>query len=139
MLGGVKIAHDAGVVAHSDGDVALHALVDALLGAVGRGDIGRHFPADDPRWEGADSMELLQTVMGMMVREGWAVVNADLTIVCQRPRVAPHADGMRSKVADALGVSVGAVSIKATTTDGLGFCGRGEGLAAMASVLVRSE
>ena len=136
MLGGVRIPHDRGLAAHSDGDVALHALCDALLGAAALGDIGRHFPPGDARWQDADSRDLLAAVRRLLGAAGWRVNNADLTIVCERPRVGPHVDAMRGVIADILKVDVGAVSVKATTTEKLGFCGRGEGIAALAVVLI---
>ena len=139
VLGGVRIPHDRGLVAHSDGDVALHALCDALLGAVALGDIGRHFPPSDARWAGADSRGLLRAVVGLLDDAGWRAVNADITIVCEAPRVNPYVDAMRSAIAPVLGVGGGAVSVKATTTEKLGFCGRGEGIAALAVVLVRKD
>ena len=136
MLGGVHIPYDRGLAAHSDGDVALHALCDALLGAAALGDIGRHFPPGDARWQDADSRDLLAAVRRLLGAAGWRVNNADLTIVCERPRVGPHVDAMRGVIADILKVDVGAVSVKATTTEKLGFCGRGEGIAALAVVLI---
>ena len=136
VLGGVRITHSAGLAAHSDGDVALHALCDAMLGAAGLGDIGRHFPPDDPQWAGADSRVLLGKVMEMLAARGWSVVNADLTVICEKPTLAPHVAEMRSNIAADLGIDVDKVSVKATTTEGLGFCGRGEGIAATAAVLI---
>lgn len=136
MLGGVRIAHDRGLAAFSDGDVALHALCDALLGAAALGDIGRHFPPGEARWKDADSRELLAAVRRLLEEAGWRAGNADLTIVCERPRIGPHVDAMRSVIAGVLGIDAGAVSVKATTTEKLGFCGRGEGIAALAVVLI---
>ena len=136
MLGGVRIPHDRGLAAHSDGDVALHALCDALLGAAALGDIGRHFPPGDARWKDADSRDLLAGVKRLLDQAGWRVGNADLTVVCERPRIGPHVDAMRGVIAGILDIDVGAVSVKATTTEKLGFCGRGEGIAALAVVLV---
>lgn len=133
---GVTLDAPVGLVGHSDGDVALHAVIDALLGAVAAGDLGKHFPTADDRWQGADSCELLARSLEVVRRRGFEVVNCDLTIIGERPRVAPHRDAMRRKLAELLGVPVDRVSVKATTTDGLGFAGRGEGLAAMAVVLV---
>lgn len=138
MLGGVRIPHEQGLMAHSDGDVALHALSDALLGAAALGDIGKHFPPTDERWAGADSSELLAGVVRLLASAGWGVVNTDLTIVCERPKVGPHVEKMRTRIASLLGVEPGAVSIKATTTERLGFCGRGEGIAATAVALIRA-
>jgi len=136
MLGGVRIPHERGLAAHSDGDVALHALCDALLGAAALGDIGRHFPPGDERWKGADSKDLLMAVVALLADAGWQVGNADLTIVCERPRIGPHVEAMRAVIAGILGVDMGAVSVKATTTEKLGFCGRGEGIAALAVALI---
>jgi 2-C-methyl-D-erythritol 2,4-cyclodiphosphate synthase len=136
VLGGVRIPHDRGLAAHSDGDVALHALCDALLGAAALGDIGRHFPPTEARWKGADSRDLLAAVDGLLRAAGWRVVNTDLTIVCERPRIGPHVDAMRAEIARVLGLDAGAVSVKATTTERLGFCGRGEGIAALAVALI---
>jgi len=137
MLGGVRIAHEHGLAAHSDGDVALHALCDAMLGAAALGDIGRHFPPSQPDWAGADSRDLLRRVDLMLKREGWSLVNADITLVCERPKIAPHAEQMRINIATDLGLDVSDVSVKATTTEGLGFCGRGEGISALATVLIK--
>jgi 2-C-methyl-D-erythritol 2,4-cyclodiphosphate synthase len=137
MLGGVRIPHDRGVAAHSDGDVALHALCDALLGAAALGDIGGHFPPGDDRWRGAPGVELLCRVSELLGEAGWRPVNLDLTIACERPRIAPHVAAMRSGIAAALGLATDEVSVKATTTEGLGFCGRGEGIAALAVVLIK--
>lgn len=136
MLGGVRIPHHQGVAGHSDGDVALHALCDALLGALALGDIGRHFPPGDDAWRNADSLDLLARVYAMLNQRGWRVGNVDLTIVCEAPRVAPHADAMRQRIAPVLGIELEAVSVKATTTEQLGFCGRREGIAAMAVALI---
>jgi len=137
MLGGVRIEHGQALAAHSDGDVALHALCDALLGAAALGDIGRHFPPSDPGWAGADSRDLLRRVDLMLKRDGWSVVNADITLVCERPKIAPHAQQMRVNIATDLGIDVSDVAVKATTTEGLGFCGRGEGITALAIVLIK--
>ena len=134
ILCGVRIPHSAGLDAHSDGDVALHALCDALLGAAALGDIGRHFPPDDPRYENADSRELTRKVMAMVGEAGWAVNNVDLTLVCEMPRISPYADSMKKHIAEDLAVNPAAVSVKATSTEGLGFCGRHEGIAALAVV-----
>lgn len=136
VLCGERIPHHLGLEAHSDGDVPLHALCDAMLGAAALGDIGQHFPPQDERWAGADSRELLRRVRDLVAQAGWGVINADLTIVCEEPRIAPHATNMRGNIAADLGIAVTAVSLKATTTEGLGFCGRGEGIAAMATVLL---
>lgn len=137
MLGGVRIEHEQALAAHSDGDVALHALCDALLGAAALGDIGRHFPPSDASWAGADSRDLLRRVDLMLKRDGWSMVNADITLVCERPKIAPHAQQMRVNIAADLGIDVTDVSVKATTTEGLGFCGRGEGITALATVLIK--
>lgn len=137
MLGGVRIPHKQGLAAHSDGDVALHALCDALLGAAALGDIGQHFPPSDHRWAGADSRELLASVSGLLGDAGWQTVNVDLTIVCEQPRISAHVSAMREAIAPLLGIATGAVSVKATTTEKLGFCGRGQGIAAQAVALIR--
>ena len=134
ILCGVKIPHSAGLKAYSDGDVALHALCDALLGAAALGDIGVHFPPGDTRYKNADSRVLLRSVMAMLGVKGWLVNNVDLTLVCEEPRIGPFVDRMRANLAADLELDVGFVSVKATTTEGLGFCGRGEGIAAMAIV-----
>ena len=136
VLGGVRVAFDRGVVAHSDGDVVLHALCDAMLGAAALGDIGRHFPPSDPRWKGADSRTFVRQCNALLRERGWRVGNADITVVCERPKISPHADAMRTVVAGDLGIDIDAVSIKATTTEGLGCTGRGEGIAAHAVCLV---
>jgi 2-C-methyl-D-erythritol 4-phosphate cytidylyltransferase / 2-C-methyl-D-erythritol 2,4-cyclodiphosphate synthase len=136
VLGGVRIPHSRGLRAHSDGDVLLHALCDALLGAAGLGDIGQHFPDSDPRWRGADSRQFVKQVLRTLGEHGFAVVNADLTVLAESPRVAPHREAMRAGIAALLGVAESCVNIKATTTEGLGFLGRGEGIAAQALVLL---
>jgi len=136
VLGGVRIPHSRGIVAHSDGDVLLHALVDALLGAAGLGDLGEHFPDSDPQWRGADSRRFLSAALGMLENRSYRVVNADLTLLAQQPRLAPWRDAIRHSVAGMLGLSEQAVNIKATTTEHLGFLGRNEGLMAMATVLI---
>lgn len=136
MLCGTRVPHDRGVAATSDGDVALHALCDALLGAAALGDLGTFFPSDDETWRGADSSDLLRRVIARLRDSGLDVINADLTLICQAPRLAPLREEMRGNVARLLGIPAGAVSVKFTTTDGLGFPGRGEGLAALAVVLV---
>ena len=137
MLGGVRIAHDKGVAAHSDGDVLLHALCDALLGALALGDIGTHFPPTDERWRGADSRVFLRHCASLVKGQGWRVGNADLTVICQAPKVGPHAQAIRESIAAELGVEFEQVSVKATTTEKLGFTGRGEGIAAQAVVLLQ--
>ena len=136
MLGGVRVPHARGVQAHSDGDVVLHALCDAMLGALALGDIGKHFPPSDDRWKGADSRAFVRHCDALLRERGWRVGNADVTVICERPKVGPHADAMRACVAEVLGIEVDAVSIKATTSEKLGFTGRGEGIAAQAVVLL---
>ncbi|MFC5576546.1 2-C-methyl-D-erythritol 2,4-cyclodiphosphate synthase [Lysobacter niabensis] len=136
FLGGVRIPHERGVVAHSDGDVAIHALCDALLGALALGDIGQHFPPGDPQWKGADSRAFLRRCNELIGERGWRVGNADITVICERPKVGPHAPAMRELLASDLGVEVTSVSVKATTSEKLGFTGRGEGIAAQAVVLL---
>ena len=136
VLGGVRIAHDRGVLAHSDGDVVIHALCDAMLGALALGDIGVHFPPSDPRWKGADSRTFLRHCAGLLRERGWRVGNCDATVVCERPKVGPHAAAMRANLAADLGIDVDAVSVKATTSEKLGFAGRGEGIAAQAVCLL---
>lgn len=138
MLGGVRIEHSRGLLAHSDGDVAIHALCDALLGAAALGDIGKHFPPGEDRWKNADSRELLGAVNTLLTDAGWQPVNLDLTIICERPRIGPHVDAMRKTLASVLEIGVDAVSVKATTTEKLGFTGRGEGIAASAVTLIRA-
>ncbi|MGM0858094.1 MAG: 2-C-methyl-D-erythritol 2,4-cyclodiphosphate synthase [Pseudomonadota bacterium] len=137
MLGGVKVAFDQGFVAHSDGDVLLHAVSDALLGACALGDIGHHFPDTDPAWKGADSRDLLRQVMALVRGEGYNVVNIDATVMAQAPKLAPLVGAMRDAIAADLALSIGQVNVKATTTERLGFTGRGEGIAAEAVVLLR--
>jgi 2-C-methyl-D-erythritol 2,4-cyclodiphosphate synthase len=137
MLGGVRVPHDRGLAAHSDGDVALHALCDALLGAAALGDIGQHFPPGDDRWRGADSSDLLARVVSLLADRGWLPVNSDVTIACERPHLSSYLPAMRDTVSRVLGIATEAVSFKATTTERLGFCGRGEGIAALAVVLIR--
>ena len=136
MLGGVRVPHAHGVLAHSDGDVLLHALCDALLGAAALGDIGQHFKDTDPQWRGADSAGFVTAVLAMVRAAGFSVVNADLTLVAQVPKVAPHRQAMQARIAQLLGVDLAQVNIKATTTEGLGFLGRAEGIAAQAVVLL---
>jgi 2-C-methyl-D-erythritol 2,4-cyclodiphosphate synthase len=136
VLGGVQIPHSHGPIAHSDGDVLLHALADALLGAAALGDIGQHFPDTDPAYAGADSRVLLRRVASLVREAGYAVVNIDATVLAQRPRLAPHRDAMRANIAADLGLDIGAVSVKATTTEGLGPVGRGEAISAHAVCLL---
>jgi 2-C-methyl-D-erythritol 4-phosphate cytidylyltransferase/2-C-methyl-D-erythritol 2,4-cyclodiphosphate synthase len=135
-LCGVDVECEVGLAGHSDADVALHAVADAVLGAIGAGDIGDHFPPTDERWRDADSRELLGEVVRIAADRGYRIGNADVTIIGERPRVSPHRAAMRACLAELLGVPVAAASVKATTTEGLGWTGRGEGLAAMAVVLV---
>jgi 2-C-methyl-D-erythritol 2,4-cyclodiphosphate synthase len=136
MLGGIEVPHDRGLLAHSDGDALIHALCDALLGAVALGDIGRHFPDTDQAYKNADSTVLLQRVLGLVKNLGWSVVNADMTILAQSPRMAPHINMMRSRLAALLEVELDAVNVKASTTEGMGFVGRKEGLETHAVVLL---
>jgi 2-C-methyl-D-erythritol 2,4-cyclodiphosphate synthase len=136
MLGGIEVPHDRGLLAHSDGDALIHALCDALLGAVALGDIGRHFPDTDHAYKNADSAVLLQRVLGLVKNLGWSVVNADMTILAQSPRMAPHINMMRSRLAALLEVELDAVNVKASTTEGMGFVGRKEGLETHAVVLL---
>ena len=137
MLGGVRIAHTRGVLAHSDGDVVLHALCDAMLGALALGDIGVLFPPSDPQWKDADSRAFLRHCNALVAGRGWRLGNADLTVVCEAPRVGPHAEAMRACIAADLGVDVEAIGVKATTSERLGFTGRGEGIAALAVCLLQ--
>jgi 2-C-methyl-D-erythritol 2,4-cyclodiphosphate synthase len=136
MLAGVEVPHDQGLIAHSDGDVALHALCDALLGAAALGDIGRHFPDTDAAWKDADSRELLRQVLRLVQQKGLCVQNIDLTLVAQQPRLAPSIPAMVETLASDLGLPSDRVNIKATTSERLGFTGRGEGIAAFAVVLL---
>ena len=139
-LGGIKIDHDKGLAGHSDADVALHALVDAILGAIGNGDIGTHFPPSDERWRGAASGQFLAHAVGLASEAGYRICNLDLTIICEAPKIGPHKDAMRGKIAELAGVQVEAISVKATTTERLGFTGRGEGIAAQAAAtLIRED
>ena len=130
VLGGVEIAGEAGLAGHSDADAVTHAVIDALLGAAGKGDIGEHFPDEDPRFEGADSIELLGRVAGDL--GGWRVVNVDVTVIAERPRLTPHKRRMAARLAGALGLEASCVNVKATTNEGIGAIGRGEGIAALA-------
>lgn len=139
VLGGVAIPHDQGLEAHSDGDCLLHAVTDALLGAAGLGDIGRHFPDTDPAFAGADSRALLRTAVARAREQGWRAVNVDATIVAQRPRLAAYLPAMKDHLAADLGLEPGAVNVKATTTEGMGFTGRGEGIAALAVILLGAD
>jgi len=136
ILGGVRIPFERGLDGHSDADVLLHALGDALLGAAGLGDLGSHFPPDDERWRDADSADLLRRIVGLVGDRGYRVVNCDATVVAERPKLLPHRDAMRGRVAELLAVDAEAVSLKATTHERLGALGRGEGIAALAVVLL---
>ena len=136
ILGGVAVPSDVGLDGHSDADVLTHAVIDALLGAAALGDIGSHFPDTDDEWRGADSMELLQTVVGRLAEAGFRVGNVDATVCLQRPRLRPFVDAMRERLAAGLGVDVGRVSVKATTGEGMGFVGTGEGASAHAVALI---
>lgn len=136
MLGGVCVPHDRGIDAHSDGDVVLHALCDALLGALALGDIGQHFPPSDPRWKDCDSRVFLRHCAALLHERGWHVSNADITVLAEAPKVGPHRDAMRAAIASELGIEIDRISVKATTTEKLGYIGRREGLAAEAVVLL---
>jgi 2-C-methyl-D-erythritol 2,4-cyclodiphosphate synthase len=139
VLGGVAIEGEAGLAGHSDGDALTHAVIDAVLGAAALGDIGSHFPSTDEALRGADSIELLRRVMRLVVAAGYDVVNLDATLIAQKPRMAPYIDAMRRRLAEGLGTDAAKVSVKATTTDHLGFIGREEGLAAQAIVLLEER
>lgn len=139
MLCGVRIAHPCGLMAHSDGDVALHALTDGLLGALALGDIGHHFPDDDPTFEGVDSRQLLRQVVALVGERGYALGNADLTIIAQAPKLASHIGAMRQNLAEDLGCDMDQINVKATTTEKLGFVGREEGIAVHAVVLLKES
>jgi 2-C-methyl-D-erythritol 2,4-cyclodiphosphate synthase len=132
VIGGVEIPHELGLAGHSDADVLAHALIDALLGAAGLGDIGEHFPDDDERWRDADSIDLLRTVAEMLAARGWSVVSVDSTVVMERPKLSPHRQAIRERLADALGLDLARVNVKASTGEGIGFVGRSEGVAAIA-------
>ena len=139
VLGGVHIAHSQALKAHSDGDVALHALCDALLGAAGFGDIGKHFPDTDARYAGISSRDLLRKVMDLLSNQGYLVANVDMTIVAQAPKLAPYIEAMRANIAEDLASEISRVNVKATTTEGLGYTGREEGIAAHAVVLIQNN
>lgn len=139
IICGVEIPYEKGLLGHSDADVALHALCDALLGACAKHDIGYHFPDTDERWKGADSRMLLRGVRDIIAADGWKVANVDVTIIAQAPKMLPHIDAMRANIAADLGIAPYAVSVKATTTERLGFTGRGEGIAAQATALIFNE
>jgi 2-C-methyl-D-erythritol 2,4-cyclodiphosphate synthase len=136
VIGGVTIPHDRGLAGHSDADVLVHAIGDAILGALALGDLGKHFPDTEARWKDADSRALLRHVAGLMQARGYAIGNVDATVIAQAPKLAPHVGRMRANLAADLGCTLDDVSVKATTTERLGFTGRGEGIAAMASVIV---
>ena len=138
VLGGMRIEHEAGLAGHSDGDALTHAIIDALLGAAALGDIGQHFPSGDPRYAGANSLDLLRQAADRVRAAGYGIVNVDATVIAEAPNLAPHIDAVRSALAGALGVAVDAVSVKATTADRLGALGRGEGIAALAIALLDS-
>jgi 2-C-methyl-D-erythritol 2,4-cyclodiphosphate synthase len=135
-LGGERIGHSRGILAHSDGDVLLHAICDALLGAAGLGDIGMHFPDTDSRWRGVDSRAFVRHVHGLLQQRGYRVVNVDATVIAQAPRLGRHREAMRANIAGDLAIDPACVNVKATTTEGLGFIGRGEGIACQAVVLI---
>lgn len=139
VLGGVAIEHPTGLVGHSDGDVLVHAVMDALLGAAGLGDLGRHFPSDDPAYAGASSIGLLRRVAALLRGAGLAVASVDATVIAEAPLLAPHVAAMRANVADAVGVDAGRVSVKATTNDGLGAIGAGQAIAALATALLEER
>ena len=139
VIGGVTIPHDRGLLGHSDADVLLHAIADAILGALALGDLGHFFPDGDPRWKDADSRVLLREVMAQAQARGYAIGNVDATVVAEAPRLAPHIDEMRANIAADFGCDIARVSVKATTTERLGFSGRGEGIAALATVLLIAQ
>lgn len=139
ILGGVEIPYEKGLLGHSDADVLLHAIADALLGAAALGDIGRHFPDTDPKYEGADSRKLLARVLGLISDNGYCIMNIDATIIAQKPKMAPHIEQMRRNIAETLQVEVSQVNVKATTEEGLGFTGAGEGIAASAVCLLQEK
>ena len=138
VLGGVVVPHDRGLLGHSDADVAVHALMDALLGAIAAGDIGQHFPDTDPAWKDADSIKLLEAVAALLRERGWRVVNADMTILCEKPKLAPHIAAMRANIAADLGLPLQSVNIKGKTNEKLGYLGRQEGIEAQAAVLLQA-
>lgn len=138
-LAGVRIPHDKAFIAHSDGDVALHALIDALLGATAKGDIGQHFPDSDPQYKGISSRQLLEIVWRDLQQEGWQLSNLDLSIIAQAPKLSPYVQPMRQQLAQDLGCQINQINVKATTTEGLGFEGREEGISVHAVVLLQSD
>ncbi|MCU4159018.1 2-C-methyl-D-erythritol 2,4-cyclodiphosphate synthase [Acidiphilium sp. AL] len=136
ILCGVEIPHDKGLAGHSDADVGIHALCDALYGAMAEGDIGRHFPPGEATWKDADSARFLRHAAGLVAHKGGAIANADVTLICERPKITPHAPEMRARLAELMGIPIDRVSVKATTSERLGFTGRGEGIAAQAAAMV---
>jgi 2-C-methyl-D-erythritol 4-phosphate cytidylyltransferase/2-C-methyl-D-erythritol 2,4-cyclodiphosphate synthase len=136
IICGVKIPFEMGLAGHSDADVGIHALCDAIYGALAEGDIGRHFPPSETTWKDADSARFLVHAAGRIAARGGRLANADITIICERPKIGPHAAAMQARLAELLGVSLGKISVKATTTEKLGFTGRGEGIAAQAAVII---
>ena len=139
ILGGVTVPHDRGLAGHSDADVLIHAVVDALLGAAALGDIGTHFPSSDPRWQGAPSAAFLTYATDLLRQRGWHIVNVDATVVAERPRLSPHVHAMRARLAELLDVELERISVKSKTTDGLGFTGRAEGMACYAVALIARD
>nr|WP_294682353.1 2-C-methyl-D-erythritol 2,4-cyclodiphosphate synthase [uncultured Anaerotignum sp.] len=139
IIGGVKIPYEKGLLGHSDADVLLHAIADALLGAAALGDIGKHFPDTDPQYKGADSRKLLSCVLGLILAKGYCIINVDATIIAQKPKMAPHIEQMRQNIAETLQISLEQVNVKATTEEGLGFTGAGLGIAASAVCLLEEK
>lgn len=139
ILGGVDIPHELGLLGHSDADVLAHAISDALLGALALGDIGKYFPDTDPKWKGADSLKLLAAVVDMLKERCWSVVNIDATVLCERPKLAPHIVKMRENIAAVVGVDVDCISVKATTVEGMGAIGRKEGISVMAIAAIEKK
>jgi 2-C-methyl-D-erythritol 2,4-cyclodiphosphate synthase len=139
LIGGVQIPHERGLLGHSDADVLLHAIADSLLGAAALGDIGQHFPPSDPAFRDADSLELVAKASRLLAADGFAIINVDATVIAEAPKILPHVPEMRERIAQALGISTLAVSVKATTNEGMGFVGRGEGIAALAIATIRAR
>jgi len=139
MLCGVAVPHDRGLLGHSDADVGMHAITDAIYGALAEGDIGRHFPPSDPQWKGAESHIFLRHAVALAAEKGFRVSNIDCTLICERPKVGPHAEAMQEALATITGIEAGRISVKATTSERLGFTGRGEGIAAIATATLVSE
>ncbi len=137
ILCGVEIPHSHGLEGHSDADVGLHALTDALLGAIGDGDIGSHFPPSDPQWKGASSDRFLRDAKARVLARGGVIIHADVTLICEAPKIGPHREAMRARIASILDLAIDRISVKATTTERLGFIGRGEGIAALATATVK--